>query len=59
MYYDGSSNQHGSKASVVIMTSEEAIIEQAVKLGFEASNNKVKYEALLTNLHNALHLGTK
>lgn len=59
MYCDGSSNQRDSGVDVVIMTPEGAIIEQVVKLGFDASNNEAEYEALLTGLRNALHLGAQ
>ncbi|XP_028072720.1 uncharacterized protein LOC114274934 [Camellia sinensis] len=50
MYCDGSSNQRGSGAGVVIMTPDGAISEQSIKLGFDASNNEAEYEALLTGL---------
>ncbi|XP_028063793.1 uncharacterized protein LOC114267011 [Camellia sinensis] len=59
MYCDGSSNQCGSREGIVIITPEGAIIEQAVKLGFNASNNEAEYEALLNGLCNALHLGAR
>ena len=59
MYCDESSNQRGCGAGVVIMTPEEAIIEQAIKLGFDASNNEAEYEALLIGLRNALHLDAR
>ncbi|GMP98318.1 hypothetical protein CsSME_00046262 [Camellia sinensis var. sinensis] len=59
MYCDGSSNQRDSRAGVVIMTFEGAIIELVVKLGFDASNKEVEYEALLTGLRNAFHLGVR
>ena len=41
------------------MAPDGAIIEQAVKLGFEALNNEAEYEALLTSLWNALLLGAR
>jgi len=59
LYCDGSSNQQGSGAGVVIMTPDGAIIEQAVKLSFEASNNEAEYEALLAGLRNAHILGAR
>ena len=41
------------------MAPDGAIIEQAVKLGFEASNNEAEYEVLLTGLQNAHLLGAR
>ena len=41
------------------MAPDGVIIEQAVKLGFEASNNEAEYKALLTGLHNAHLLGAR
>ncbi|KAI8007714.1 Uncharacterized protein Mb2253c, partial [Camellia lanceoleosa] len=57
LYCDGSSNQRGSGTGVVIMSPDGAVIEQAVKLDFEASNNEAEYEALLADLRNAHLLG--
>ncbi|KAI7980622.1 Uncharacterized protein Mb2253c, partial [Camellia lanceoleosa] len=59
LYCDGSSNQRGSGAEVVIMSPDGAVIEQAVKLGFETSNNEAEYKALLADLRNAHLLGTR
>lgn len=36
--------------SMVLITSDGPILEQAMKLGFKASNNKAKYKALLARL---------
>ena len=41
------------------MAPYEAIIEQAVKLDFEASNNEAEYEAFLADLRNAHLLGAR
>ena len=59
LYCDGSSYQWGSGAGVVIMAPDGAIIEQAIKLSFGASNNEAEYEALLTGLRNAHLLGAR
>ena len=41
------------------MPPDGAIIEQAVKLSFEASNNEAEYKALLADLRNAHILGAR
>lgn len=41
------------------MSPDGAVIEHAVKLGFEASNNEAEYEALLAGLRNTHLLGTR
>ena len=35
------------------------MIEQAVRLGFKASNNEVEYEALIVGMQKAKHLGVE
>ncbi|BFG16938.1 hypothetical protein CerSpe_032120 [Prunus speciosa] len=44
---DGASNQKGAGAGVVIITPDGTLLEQAIRLGFPASNNEAEYEALL------------
>jgi len=44
---DGSSNQQGSGAGVIIEGSNGLLIEQALKFAFKASNNQVGYEAFV------------
>ena len=46
---DGSSNEGGTKASIMLI-SEDHHIDYALKFGFKASNNKGKYEVLLIRL---------
>ena len=59
VYVDGSSNYKGSGAGVVLQSPEGLVIEQAIRLGFKASNNEAEYEALLAGLRNAKALGVK
>lgn len=40
-------------------TPEGAVIEQAVRLGFKASNNEAKYEALIIGMKKAKKLGAQ
>ncbi|KAL6273710.1 hypothetical protein ACE6H2_024402 [Prunus campanulata] len=53
---DGASNQKGAGAGVVIITLDGTLLEQAITLGFPASNNEAEYEALLAGLRLAKEL---
>ncbi|KAM1748157.1 hypothetical protein ACFX12_009178 [Malus domestica] len=59
LYVDGSSNQQGCEAGLVLMTSDKVAMEYALRFKFKASNNKADYEALLASLRLAKHLGVK
>lgn len=47
---NGSSNINEAWVKMVLITSNESILEYSLKLGFKANNNEVEYEALLTCL---------
>ena len=47
----------GAGISIVLTTPEGFIIEQSFTLSFLSSNNKAKYEAVLTRLRIATILG--
>ena len=53
MYVDGASNTKGSRTEVVIITSDETVIEQSISLNFKTSNNETEYEAVLAGLKSA------
>ncbi|XP_028059903.1 uncharacterized protein LOC114263537 [Camellia sinensis] len=55
LYVDGSSNNRGSEAGVVLISTEVFIWEQALRLGWKASNNETEYESLLAGLRSAEH----
>jgi ribonuclease HI len=57
LFVDGASNLKGAGAGVVLVSPEGLILEQAVRLGFLASNNEAEYEALLIGLRTAIRLG--
>ena len=57
IYVDGASNAKGSRTGVVIMTLDDTVIEQSVRLDFKASNNEAEYEAVLVGLNSAKILG--
>ncbi|XP_028123518.1 uncharacterized protein LOC114320656 [Camellia sinensis] len=59
LYVDGSSNDRGSGAGVVLISPEGFIWEQALRLSWKASNNKVEYEALLAGLRSAEHFSAE
>ena len=56
---DGASNAKGSGTGVVIITPDETVIEQSIRLDFKESNNKAEYEAVLAGLNSAKTLGAK
>jgi len=44
---DGSSNQQGSGAGVILEGPNGLLIEQALRFAFKSSNNQAEYEALI------------
>ncbi|XP_024028293.1 uncharacterized protein LOC112093654 [Morus notabilis] len=56
LYVDGSSNDNGSGAGLVLHTPEGYKVTSAVRFEFSASNNEAEYEALLAGLRLAEHL---
>src|ERR1044072_7121733 len=57
LFVDGSSNAKGSGAGLILLTPDEAEIEQCLKFEFKASNNQAEYEAMIAGLTMALDLG--
>jgi len=47
---DGSSNQQGSGASVILEGPNGLLIEQALRFAFKANNNQAEYEALIVGI---------
>ncbi|XP_028087698.1 uncharacterized protein LOC114288396 [Camellia sinensis] len=56
LFVDGASNRHGAGLGIVLNSPDGLVIEQAITLGFPASNNEAEYEALLAGLRNALRM---
>ncbi|XP_020426547.1 uncharacterized protein LOC109950823 [Prunus persica] len=56
---EGASNEKGVGAGIVITTPDGTLLEQAITLGFPASNNEAEYEALLAGLRLAKELAIK
>ncbi|XP_028061817.1 uncharacterized protein LOC114265248 [Camellia sinensis] len=56
LFVDGASNKHGAGLGIVLNSPDGLIIEQAITLGFPASNNEAEYEALLAGLRSALRM---
>ncbi|RDY13274.1 hypothetical protein CR513_01824, partial [Mucuna pruriens] len=54
---DGVSNQKGNGAGVILDGLDDIMIEQSLCFEFRASNNQVKYEALLAEMRLAKKLG--
>ena len=56
---DGSSNQQGSGAGVILEGPNGLLIEQALRFAFKASNNQAEYEALIAGMLLAQGMGVK
>ena len=50
LYMDGASNENGSGAGMMLISPEGHKIHCALCFGFQASNNKAEYEALIAGL---------
>lgn len=59
MFIDGSSTREGSGVRIVLKSPEEIIIEQAIRIGFAASNNEAEYKALIMSLKKARMIGVQ
>uniref|UniRef100_A0A2N9I550 Uncharacterized protein n=1 Tax=Fagus sylvatica TaxID=28930 RepID=A0A2N9I550_FAGSY len=59
VYVDGASNAKGLGTGVVIITPDETVIEQSIRLDFKTSNNEAEYEAVLAGLKSAKTLGAR
>jgi len=47
---DGSSNQHGSGANIILEGPNGLLIEQALRFAFKANINQAEYEALVAGM---------
>ena len=56
---DGSSNQQGSGAGIVLEGPKGVLIEQALRFTFKASNNQAEYEALIAGMLLAKEMGAQ
>ena len=56
---DGATSAMRAGAGIVIITPEGIQLEHSFRLGFRASNNKAKYEALLVGLKTVLGIGAR
>ena len=59
VYIDGVANQRGSRVGLVVISPEKIIIEKSLRLGFLATNNEAKYEALLVRMTMVQKMGGK
>ena len=50
LYVDGSSNEGGSGAGLILISPEGHQMHCALRFGFKASNNEAEYEALIAGL---------
>ena len=51
LYIDGSSNEGGSGACLILVSPEGYRMHCTLRFGFKASNNKVEYEVLIMGLN--------
>jgi hypothetical protein len=56
LFVNEASNCKGLGAGIVLVSPEGLVLEQAVRLGFPASNNEAEYEALVVGLRSARRL---
>ncbi|RDX91197.1 Retrovirus-related Pol polyprotein from transposon 17.6, partial [Mucuna pruriens] len=56
---DGSSNQTGSGAGVILEGPNGVLVEQSLHFNFKASNNQAEYEALLAGMRLVLEIEAK
>jgi len=56
---DGSSNQQGSGAGVILEGPDGVLIEQSLRFAFKASNNQAECEALIAGILLAKEMGAK
>ena len=59
VYVDGASNQKGSGIGLVLLSPEKVIIKKSLRLDFSATNNEVKYEALVIGMAMVQRMGEK
>lgn len=57
VYIDGAANRKGAGIGIVLITSEKLVMEKSLRLGFLATNNEAKYEALLVGMAMVNQLG--
>nr|KYP48299.1 Retrovirus-related Pol polyprotein from transposon 17.6 [Cajanus cajan] len=59
MHVDGSSNNQGSGAGIILQAPTGLILEQSLRFAFKTSNNQAEYEALLAGLRLAQEIGAR
>jgi len=59
LFVDGSSNQRGVGADIVLEGPNQILIEKSLHFAFMTSNNQVEYEAILASLSLAKEVGIR
>ena len=59
VYVNGAANQRGVGVGLVLVSPEKITIEKSLRLGFSATNNEAKYEALLMGMTMVQKMGGK
>ncbi|XP_065007682.1 uncharacterized protein LOC135638490 [Musa acuminata AAA Group] len=56
LHVDGSANSKGVGAGLVLLAPDGRLFERSLRFGFQATNNKAEYEALVAGLRLALEM---
>ena len=59
VYVDGVANQKGFSVGLVVISPEKVVREKSLRLGFSATNNEAKYEAVLEGMSMVQRMGGK
>ena len=59
VYVDGAANKKGSGVGLVLISPEKLVVKKSLRLGFLATNNEAKYEALLEGMSMVQRMGGK
>lgn len=59
MYFDGSSNQHGSRVGILLLALDGSHIALSIKLRFITTNNMAEYKAWILGIEALLTIGVK
>jgi len=54
---DGSSTNSAARGGGVFISPDKSKLEYAIRFGFKATNNKVEYESMITELRIPEHSG--
>ncbi|XP_077229969.1 uncharacterized protein LOC143865817 [Tasmannia lanceolata] len=59
VYVDGSSNNGGCRAGLILTGPDNFVLDYALRFGLRASNNEAKYEALIAEMNLAVQISAQ